>query len=191
MAQPSQSLEVEADWVRRLRLRQPDAEQWYVEAHREGLYRAAVYFLGYRDPEAEDVVQETLLRGLSKLEGFEGRSRLSTWLNQICVHLCYVRLRQRQRVAVGVEADLRETFSLASSGHDALHQLLDAEKLRVLDAAIQALDGLCRQVVELRDRQGRPYAVAAAELKMPLGTFMSRLSRCRERLRKEVQRRLA
>lgn len=188
MAQPSISLETEADWVRRLRLREAAAEAWYVEAHRDGLYRAAVYFLGYRDPDAEDVVQETLLKGLEKLDGFEGRSRLTTWLNHICVHLCYARLRQRQRLAVGAEADLREAFALPSAGEDALHQLLNAEKRGILQAAMEALDALCRQVVDRRDRQGQPYAEAAAAMKLPLGTYMSRLSRCRERLRKEVQR---
>jgi RNA polymerase sigma-70 factor (ECF subfamily) len=191
VSEPSQSIEDEADWVRRLRLREPAAEQWYFDAHREGLYRAAVYFLGYRDPDAEDMVQETLLQGLAKLGGFEGRSRLSTWLNQICVYLCYKRLRQRQRMAVGVEADLKADLGLASGSTDALHQLLEAEKSRLLASAISALDAPCREVIERRDRQGQAYAVAAAALKLPIGTFMSRLSRCRERLKEALQRKLA
>ena len=78
-----------------------------MEQHRDGLYRAAVYFLGWQDPDAEDMVQEALLQGLRRLETFEGRSRLSSWLNQICVHLCYRRLRERQRLKAEVMRRLK------------------------------------------------------------------------------------
>jgi RNA polymerase sigma factor (sigma-70 family) len=183
----------EIEWVARLRKGDPAAERWYVEAHREGLYRAAVYFLGWRDPEAEDMVQEALLQGLRRLETFQGRSRLGSWLNQICVHLCYRRLRQRQRQAVAAGDDLRQALALkASDGMpDALEGLLDQERRKALGVALEALDAPCREVVRLRDLEGRAYARIAQELKAPLGTIMSRLARCRERLKAEVQRRLA
>jgi RNA polymerase sigma factor (sigma-70 family) len=188
---PSKPLEpeLEAGWLARLRLRDPDAEQWYAESHRDGLYRTAVYFLGWQDSDAEDLVQETLVKGLVKLEGFEGRSKLSTWLNQICVHLCYERLRQRQRLAVGASKDLLETLSVQAPGGqpDVLHQLLDQEKMALLRRGLEGLGGPCREIIQRRDLEGQAYVEAARAMKLPMGTFTSRLLRCRERLRQAVR----
>lgn len=174
----------------RLRQGDPEAQAWLVETHRERLYRAAVHFLGWRDPDAEDVVQETFAQAFKSLDGFEARSTLYTWLNQICAHLCFKRLRQRQRLTLGAEADLRETLQLASRGEDALHQLLGGEKRELLRAGLAAMDPRCRGIIQRRDLNGEAYVVAARDLKLPLGTFMSRLSRCRESLRAWIQQRM-
>jgi RNA polymerase sigma-70 factor (ECF subfamily) len=178
----------EKDLVERLKRRDPRAEQWYVETHRDRLYRAAVYFLGYRDPEAEDVVQETLAQGLDRLETFEHRSTLYTWLNQICVHLCYRRVRTRQRLALGAESDLRESLDLPSLGLDALGSLLTVERKERLYSAMGTLEDSCRQVLEQRDLKSQPYQVVAKSLKIPVGTVMSRLARCRKKLKDALVR---
>lgn len=191
MPGPSKPLdpELESAWLERLRRQDPAAQQWFAEAHRDSLYRTAVYFLGWQDGDAEDLVQETLVQGLVKLPGFEGRSKLGTWLNQICVHLCYGRLRQRQRMAVGAGVDLLETLraQAPATETDVLEQMLDTERLALLRRAIGQLGSPCRDIIEKRDLQGLPYVVAARELKLPIGTFTSRLMRCRERLRQMVQ----
>lgn len=178
----------EKDLVARLKRRDPQAERWYVESHRDRLYRAAVYFLGYRDPEAEDVVQETLAQGLDRLETFEHRSSLYTWLNQICVHLCYRRVRMRQRLALGAESDLRESFELPAQGLDALASLLSAERKERLHRALAGLEDGCRQVLEQRDLKAQPYQEVARKLKIPVGTVMSRLARCRKKLKDALVR---
>jgi RNA polymerase sigma-70 factor (ECF subfamily) len=177
----------EAPLLARLKQGEHAAQAWLVEAHRERLYRAAVHFLGWRDPDAEDVVQETFVLAFRSIQGFEGRSRLYTWLNQICARLCFKRLRQRQRVALGAEADLRESLQVPAHGDDALHALLDQERRGLMQRALAIVSGLCREILERRDLRGQAYAEAARGLKLPMGTFMSRLSRCREQLRAKVQ----
>ncbi len=178
----------ERELVARLKRRDPQAESWYVEMHRDKLYRAAVYFLDYRDPEAEDVVQETLAQGLDRLETFEHRSSLYTWLNQICVHLCYRRVRTRQRLALGAEADLRESLDLPSQTQDALGQLLGAERKERLMRALEGMEDTCRKVLEKRDLQSQSYQDVARSLKIPVGTVMSRLARCRQKLKDALVR---
>jgi RNA polymerase sigma-70 factor (ECF subfamily) len=173
----------EAAVLARLRRGEPEAQHWLVEAHRERIYRTAVHFLGWRDPDAEDLVQETFALAFKSLGGFEGRSTLYTWLNQICARLCFKRLRQRQRLALGAEADLRESLQMPARGDDALQALLGQEQKSLLRAGLLAMEKPCREVLERRDLQGQAYGPAAAALKLPIGTFMSRLARCRERLR--------
>jgi RNA polymerase sigma-70 factor, ECF subfamily len=176
----------ESAWLERLRQGDPAAQAWLVEAHRERLYRAAVHFLGWQDPEAEDVVQEAFLAAFKALPGFEGRSSLYTWLNQICARLCFRRIRNRQRVLLGLAEDLASTLKLPSSGQDALHSLLDEERRGLLQRALAGLEKRCRELIERRDLRGQAYVQAAHELKLPLGTFMSRLSRCRAALKAKI-----
>src|SRR5690242_15041688 len=48
--------------------------------------------------EAEDVVQDAWVRAYANLAGFEGRSRLATWVTRICVHEALARARRAGRV---------------------------------------------------------------------------------------------
>jgi RNA polymerase sigma-70 factor, ECF subfamily len=65
--------------------------------HRE-LTRYAARMLGSRF-EAEDAVQETMVRAWSALDRFDGRSQLRTWLYRICANVCLDMLASRQRRA--------------------------------------------------------------------------------------------
>jgi len=53
--------------------------------------------------EAEDAVQETLLRAWRSLSGFDGRSSLSTWLHRIATNVCVDMLKSRQRRAMPMD----------------------------------------------------------------------------------------
>jgi DNA-directed RNA polymerase specialized sigma24 family protein len=79
------------------------AQQEFFLAYRDRLYRTCVHFLGYQDREAEDIVQEVFLIAHQKLAAFDFKHKLSTWLIQICVNLCFERLRQRKRVLLQEE----------------------------------------------------------------------------------------
>src|SRR5436190_24358355 len=49
--------------------------------------------------EADDAVQETMVRAWRGLDGFEGRSALRSWLYRIATNVCLDQLRGRQRRA--------------------------------------------------------------------------------------------
>lgn len=168
----------------------PEALAWMVETFRERLKRTAVHFLGRKDPEAEDVVQETFVAAFRAVDSFRGESRLYTWLNRICVRHCYRRLRQRQRLLLGTACDLASEFVLPALEQDPLHRLVAREssqrRRRLLDSALAGLKPRYRDIIERRDLRGQSYAEAAAELELPLGTFTSRLVRGREKLRKAL-----
>ncbi len=166
------------------------AQEWLVSAHRQRLYAASVHFLGYRDPEAEDVVQQAFVIAFEKLSGFEGRSSLYTWLAHICVNLCYERLRARDRQVVSAQQDLDFVTSPAAFKR---HEAMEAEdektrRLRILSEAMRRMDGKCREVLTLRDVDGVPYAGIGKRLKVPIGTVMSRLARCRSVLKEMVMK---
>jgi RNA polymerase sigma-70 factor (ECF subfamily) len=108
--------------------------QFYVQ-YRERLYKDCVFLLGYRDPEAEDVVQETFLIAFKKLKEFEFRASLGTWLTQICIFLCYNRYRKRAKTVVQEQADLEKILSrrtLEGEGRKAQDEE-KAAKIQIID----------------------------------------------------------
>lgn len=166
------------------------AQAWLVETHRQRLYAASVHLLGFRDPEAEDVVQQTFVIAFEKLSGFEGRSSLYTWMAHICVNLCYERLRARDRQTVAAQEDLDFITSGASlKRHEAMEEADEkSARLKMVAAAMKRMDGKCREILTLRDVDGVPYAGIGDRLKMPIGTVMSRLARCRQVLKEQVMK---
>ena len=80
------------------RIRRGDADAFEQVAREVSprLYRLALHLSGNRD-DAEDLVQETLVRALPALRKFEGRARLSTYLVRALGNLWKNRLRSRSR----------------------------------------------------------------------------------------------
>src|ERR1039457_285235 len=66
-----------------------------VVRHSHSLFRAAFRITG-NEADAEDVVQEALLRGYQKLESFESRSNFSTWIYRIAVRCALDRISNRK-----------------------------------------------------------------------------------------------
>ena len=89
----------ERELVQRILQGDEKAKTQFFVIYWERLYRNCAYLLGYQDPEAEDVVQETFITAFEKLPVFEFRSSLSTWLTQTCIYKCHNRFRQRAKLA--------------------------------------------------------------------------------------------
>src|SRR5512142_2815738 len=67
-----------------------------LQAHREALVGHCYRMLGSA-AEADDAVQETLVRAWRALDGFDGRSSLRTWLYRIATNVCLDALSSRSR----------------------------------------------------------------------------------------------
>ncbi len=82
-----------------------------LQAHREALVGHCYRMLGSA-AEADDAVQETLVRAWRALEGFDGRASLRTWLYRIATHVCLDALADRGRrerpVAMGPEGTVHD-----------------------------------------------------------------------------------
>jgi RNA polymerase sigma-70 factor (ECF subfamily) len=163
--------------------------QFYFQ-YRERLYKDCVFLLGYRDPEAEDLVQEAFLIAFKKLPAFEFRSSLGTWLTQIGIYLCYNRYRNRAKVVQFEEESLETLLEAESLKREARKNQDEnkAEKLRLIDKGLEKIGKECREIVVLRDKEEKNYIEIGKLLKIPLGTVMSRLSRCKKALRVLIEK---
>jgi len=157
-----------------------------VDAYSTPVYRVALRILN--NPEdAEDVLQETFLKAMRSLPGFEGRSRLSTWLYRIAVNEALMLLRKR-RPEVSIEHD--EDEEGISEPHQIIdwcclpeRELLSAESRAFLNRAIQLLPENLKVVFLLRDIEGLSIKETAAALNLTETAVKTRLLRARLRLR--------
>lgn len=125
---------------------------------------------------ADDLVQDTLERALSRLHLWRRGSDLRAWLFSI-MHSIYVNEIRRSRRWARVIIDGVEPDSAPAAHHDepmALHDML---------SALARLPDEFRTVVLLVGLEEMSYYEAAKVLGIPVGTVMSRLARGRERLR--------
>ena len=153
----------------------------YVLPELDVLYRTA-WSLTRSDFEAQDLVQDTLLRAFRAIDRFDGRYPRA-WLLTIMRNANINRARKKKPDLLD---DPDATFERSRDFADDD----DPESLVVapmFDAAVEAafgdLSDKFREVVELVDLNGLAYQEAADLLDIPVGTVMSRLHRARKRIR--------
>ncbi|MEE4300277.1 MAG: sigma-70 family RNA polymerase sigma factor [Pseudomonadales bacterium] len=148
--------------------------------HAPVLHRFATRMLG-EPADAEDVVQETLLRFWREAGRFDAsRARLSTWLHRCTYNACVDQLRRRGRhtpADADTEAASPEELALAD------------DRGRTVQEAISALPERQRTALLLCHYQRLPQAEAAAVMDLSLNALESLLSRARRRLRSDLQAR--
>ncbi|PYT06997.1 MAG: RNA polymerase subunit sigma-70 [Acidobacteria bacterium] len=164
-------------------IRRGDADAFDRMARQESprLYRFALHLTG-RPEEAEDLVQETLVRALTSLRRFEGRAALSTYLIRALGNLWKNRLRarSRSRFVEWFRGNALDPPDRAPSAFDLLSAEDRAEQVR---RAVARLDPQRRITLLLRELEGLSYEEIATMTAVPVGTVRSRLARARQDLR--------
>jgi len=138
--------------------------------------------------DADDVVEESLVRIHDKAPGFRGERGLKTWTLRIVANKCRDRLRRR-RFSAGAPEDL-DPLSSAGLTVDPVaewDEAMDRARLLArLERAIGELPLEQREAVLLRDRLGLSYEEAAETLGISLSSLKSKLHRARETLKRRV-----
>lgn len=147
---------------------------------RERLYRIAWSWC-HDSHLADDLVQETLTRALSKLDSLREESRLRVWLTQILANFYRDQFR-RVQPETGFDND-----GLIAEDGDPEHAADRTLLITQTRQAIAMLNDDQRQVLTLVDVAEFSYADTAAILDVPVGTVMSRLSRARRRIREILE----
>jgi RNA polymerase sigma-70 factor (ECF subfamily) len=157
--------------------------------------------------DAEDAVQETLIRAWRSLDRFEGRSAVRTWLFTVATNVCLREIERRGRRLLPVDlspasasgatlaAPLTETVWLGplpgaglvweSTAADAVYEQKEAVELAFV-AALQHLPALQRAVLVMRDVLAMPAAEVAVALDTSVAAANSALQRARASMRARV-----
>ena len=148
--------------------------------HVDAAYGLARYLLR-NDADADDVVQEAMLRALRYFGGFRGQSGGKAWVLTIVRNTAATWRRRWRRDASATEFD--ETIH--SEGVEAEHPAAELARADSRETLAQALEGLpreLREVIVLREIEGLSYKEIGDVVDVPVGTVMSRLFRARKRL---------
>ncbi len=155
-------------------------------------YRRALAVHSYRMlgsvHDAEDVVQETLLRAWRHLERFEPRARLQTWLYRIATNACLDELERRPRRPAPIEPfpdGLLDDLAAPTYDPAARYALREGMELALL-TAVQLLPGRQRAVLILRDVLGWTAPEVADLLDSTVAAINSALQRARATIDEEL-----
>lgn len=166
----------ERQLIARVLRRDAAAERELYDTHVDRVYRLAYRMTG-DETMAEDYTQETFVRAFDRLDGFEGRSALSTWIHSIAVSVVLSGLRKVKRLRS------RETEMSDAVAQRATDGATDPVLRLRLHRAIDSLPDELRLVFVMHDIEGYKHREIAEILDIPSGTAKSRLSRGRQALR--------
>jgi RNA polymerase sigma-70 factor, ECF subfamily len=160
----------------------------------DALYAGALRMT--RNPsDAEDLVQETYLKGYRGFGGFEQGTNLKAWLFRILTNTFINQYRAKQRRPDETELDDVEDFVLykrlggleaVQASRSAEDELMDLFSETEVKEALEDLPDAFRMAVILADIEGFSYKEIAEILDVPIGTVMSRLHRGRKGLQKRL-----
>lgn len=150
------------------------------------MYRVALS-LTRNHADAEDVVQEALLRAYRAIDRFDGRYPRA-WLLTIVRNAQINRVRRRRpELLRDPDVTMERVADTGDGGRSAEELVVDEGFDSRVEAAYADLPEKFRRVVELVDLEGRSYQEAADILGVPTGTIMSRLHRARRRMRSALE----
>ena len=149
--------------------------------HVDRLFRLAMWSVRSR-PDAEDIVQETMMQALKSFHRFQPRMNCRAWLMAILHHVISNRRRAVQRSPVVSDADGRLTEAIPFVP-PIPERITDEDILEALGQIPEPY----QQVILLSDVEELTYKEIAEALAIPLGTVMSRLHRGRALLRSQLR----
>jgi RNA polymerase sigma-70 factor, ECF subfamily len=172
----------------------PDAFRVLVERHGRRLYRLA-YRMTSNEHDAEEIVQDALLKAYRSLERFESRSNFGTWVYRICANCALDRMRKqkaedtrRERPAANAEEgtpDAMETAPSADPGPDRL--AISGEVGAGVKMAMQSLSATERAAFVLRHVDGSSIEEIAETLDLSIGATKNTVFRAVQKLRKQLE----
>ena len=150
--------------------------------HLDAAYNLARW-LSRSPTDADDIVQEAMLRAFRAFDGFRGGD-IRPWLLAIvrnCWRNAGADTRRRGHTALPDD----DSDVLVSEGADPERAAMEASEGRQLDTLIAMLPAEFREVLILREMEDMSYREIANVTGVPIGTVMSRLARARAMLREK------
>ncbi len=159
--------------------------------HLKHLYRVAYRFTGSA-ADAEDLIQDLLVKVYQRPDEIDGVERLRPWLTRVMYRMFIDSRRRYARSPIHLAVDNTINGDEDSAPlHDSLpsddaepdESLEQAHEARALQAALERLSDDHRVVIMLHDVEGYTLEEIAQVLDCPVGTLKSRIHRARARLR--------
>lgn len=175
---PMAGVGAQAHLLERAKAGDPEAFIELTEPHRRQMYSVVARMVGHAD--AEDVVQEALIRAFRSIGRFRGDASISTWLIRIAMNLA-IRHSSRRRKQATDSLDSMEWEEPSEAPPDWAMGL-------AVRQAVAALTPKLRAAVVLYYFEGLSLDETAEALGINRGTAASRLHEARRRLRMQLEK---
>jgi RNA polymerase sigma factor (sigma-70 family) len=162
------------------RCRGGDQAAWceLVERFSRYVYAIAVQAYGLSRVDAEDVFQEVFARTYEHLNKLRDDSAIKPWIGQLTRRLAIDRLRAGAREQLTAE-ELEPP--------EADETIAELDEALTVNEALSRLPEHCREVCDRFFARDESYHTIAEALGLPPGTIASRISRCLDKLRRELE----
>jgi len=153
------------------------------------LYNFAHWLTRNRD-EAEDLVQETYVKGLKGFSSFQLGTNFRAWMFRI-LRNTFLTSRTGLKATMTIPLDLEENapeLPVETATPETI--FIERWNVRLMQSAIDDLPEYFREILLLCEVEEMSYQEIAETLSIPIGTVMSRLSRARKTMRDSLRRQL-
>ncbi len=148
-----------------------------------------IYHITRNWHDAEDALQDAMLRAFSHLKDFQEQSSFSTWLTRIAINSALMILRKKRRRSeipfegIDDRGDRYELREVKSPAENPESRLARKEREELVQDAILGLPQVLREAIELRQARGYSIRQIAQALDISVPAVKSRLARARLNLR--------
>ena len=151
-----------------------------------------IFRMIYKKEDVEDLTQEAFIKAFNSLEKFDKQFSFATWLCKIATNNCIDYLRKKKLSTFSIDKEIESDednmqFEIPDSNFIPDKNILDSERKKILQNAIQNLPEKYRQVIVLRHQEEMDYEEIAEKLDLPLGTIKAHIFRAREMLYKSLK----
>ncbi len=181
----------DAQLLKRAQMGETDAFQLLVARHEKKIFRIILRITGHHE-DAEDVMQETLLRAFTRLHQFEGNARFGTWFVSIGINEALGRLRKRRKNLVSIDQALDRngemvSINLIEPGLNPEQRYRNQQLSQHLIQGINSLPSSLKAVFEKRYVEQLSTEEAAQSLGLTVIALKSRALRARRKLRQHFE----
>jgi RNA polymerase sigma-70 factor (ECF subfamily) len=148
------------------------------------LYALAFRYLNSRE-EAEDAVQEVMIKLWSERNGTVNYSSVAAWCTTVTRNCCIDILRRRKRIRIGSLGEA-EDFTAGDADTGKIHDATEAA--RMVSAIASRMKEPGKSAIILRDIEGYSYEETAEAMGMNITALRTLMSRARKQIREEMER---
>ncbi len=180
----------EVEVVKRAKQGDQQAFSELVNAYSERIYNLGLRILRKKE-DAEDILQETFLTVIQKIDMFDGRSSFFTWIYRIATNTALMKLRKKkpQYIDLPDNPDFQESIEskvFIDWSQDASLNVQNAEVKKLLYEAIDELSEIYKTVFVLRDIEQLSIKETSKILNITEENVKIRLRRARQHLRDKL-----
>jgi RNA polymerase sigma-70 factor, ECF subfamily len=172
----------------RLRRGDPDAFDALLARYQNRVYRYLLR-LTANPATAEDLFQETWLKVITRIHGYDERRPFEPWLFSVARHLAIDHLRRESPESLDEPSEGGETriSRLSADEPGSLQLLLERERHGLLERKLEELPAVYREALSLRFEEEMTFEEMAEVLSAPLSTVKSRVQRALSTLRRRMK----